>query len=157
MSPGQFSRRQFLVTTGGAIVAGMGAALLPQRPPGGATSHALAQDARQPVGTRGTLFIPPVLGPTEQGSGQVLALTMAPGQTEILPGTQTSTYGFNGSYLGPTLRVMSGGQVQLAVTNNLGEPTTVHWHGMHLPAEMDGGPHQVIADGETWRPGWQVT
>jgi FtsP/CotA-like multicopper oxidase with cupredoxin domain len=28
------------------------------------------------------------------------------------------------------------------VTNNLNESTTLHWHGMHLPAIMDGGPHQ---------------
>ena len=33
------------------------------------------------------------------------------------------------------------------------EPTTVHWHGMHLPAAMDGGPHSPIAAGGTWQPG----
>ena len=32
-------------------------------------------------------------------------------------------------------------------TNSLDEPTTVHWHGMHLPAEMDGGPHQMVEPG----------
>jgi FtsP/CotA-like multicopper oxidase with cupredoxin domain len=42
------------------------------------------------------------------------------------------------------------------VRNDLPEPTTVHWHGMHLPAAADGGPHQPIAPGETWSPGWTI-
>jgi len=42
------------------------------------------------------------------------------------------------------------------VTNDLPESTSTHWHGMHLPAEMDGGPHQMIEPGETWRAEWVV-
>jgi bilirubin oxidase len=42
------------------------------------------------------------------------------------------------------------------VTNDLDEDTTTHWHGVHLPPEMDGGPHQVIAAGDTWSPTWTV-
>lgn len=34
--------------------------------------------------------------------------------------------------------------------------TSLHWHGMHLPARMDGGPHQPIAAGATWTPSWQI-
>jgi FtsP/CotA-like multicopper oxidase with cupredoxin domain len=81
---------------------------------------------------------------------------MAPGETELVAGRQTPTMGFNGSYLGPSIRISRGEQIQLAVMNQLGDPTTVHWHGMHLPPAMDGGPHQVIAPGETWRPTWTV-
>jgi FtsP/CotA-like multicopper oxidase with cupredoxin domain len=36
------------------------------------------------------------------------------------------------------------------VNNELPEDTSLHWHGMHLPAEMDGGPHQMVAVGESW-------
>ena len=32
----------------------------------------------------------------------------------------------------------------------------LHWHGMHLPAAMDGGPHQPIAPGATWSPTWRI-
>ena len=32
----------------------------------------------------------------------------------------------------------------------------MHWHGMHLPARMDGGPHQPIAPGSTWSPNWTI-
>jgi FtsP/CotA-like multicopper oxidase with cupredoxin domain len=42
------------------------------------------------------------------------------------------------------------------VTNNLNESTTLHWHGMHLPAIMDGGPHQVIPAGTLWQPYWTI-
>jgi FtsP/CotA-like multicopper oxidase with cupredoxin domain len=34
----------------------------------------------------------------------------------------------------------------------LAEATTVHWHGLIVPAQLDGGPHQLIAPGATWRP-----
>lgn len=49
-----------------------------------------------------------------------------------------------------------GGTGPLDVRNNLSEETTVHWHGMHLPAEMDGGPHQPIKPGGVWSPHWEV-
>lgn len=42
------------------------------------------------------------------------------------------------------------------VHNELTEATTVHWHGMHLPARFDGGPHQLIEPGQTWSPRWRI-
>ena len=59
---------------------------------------------------------------------------------EFLPGMQTATWGYNGQYLGPTLMLRKGDQVSLQVTNNIGVMSTTHWHGMHVPAIMDGGP-----------------
>jgi bilirubin oxidase len=46
--------------------------------------------------------------------------------------------------------------VLINVTNNLTETTTTHWHGLHLPAKMDGGPHQPIDPGTTWSPTFEV-
>ena len=40
--------------------------------------------------------------------------------------------------------------------NNLDEPTTLHWHGLHVSPENDGGPHTVIKAGETWSPSFIV-
>ncbi|MEA2641452.1 MAG: hypothetical protein QOF51_2846 [Chloroflexota bacterium] len=168
MSKRHLSRRQFLHAAGGTLVVGVGYALrrqlsIPADSRGralalnAAAAGPLAQDGSQPLITQGTLHIPPLLTPTVQGASQAFALTMAPGETELLPGRQTPTFGFNGGYLGPTIRVPMGQQVQLAVANQLGEPTTVHWHGMHLPPTMDGGPHQVILPGEIWRPAWTVS
>jgi FtsP/CotA-like multicopper oxidase with cupredoxin domain len=81
---------------------------------------------------------------------------MRPGQREFLPGQLTPTKGYNGDYLGPTLVVRSGSDVTLNVTNNIGVTTTTHWHGMHVPAVMDGGPHQRIEPGETWTASFPV-
>lgn len=83
-------------------------------------------------------------------------LVAAEGVTEFRPGVATETAGFNGSYLGPTLAATVGEQVRVRMDNQLSEATTVHWHGMHLPAEMDGGPHQMVAPGETWTPTWRI-
>jgi FtsP/CotA-like multicopper oxidase with cupredoxin domain len=46
--------------------------------------------------------------------------------------------------------------VAVDVANHIGEATTLHWHGMHLPAAMDGGPHQIIEDGAMWSPRFTI-
>jgi bilirubin oxidase len=72
-------------------------------------------------------------------------------------GAATATMGYNGnSFWGPTLIMNKGDNVQINVTNNLADQTTVHWHGFHIPAIMDGGPHQIINAGATWSPNFQV-
>ena len=50
-----------------------------------------------------------------------------------------------------------GDIVHINLTNRLQDSTTMHWHGMHLPAVMDGGPHQVVPPSTIWQPFWQVT
>ena len=102
-----------------------------------------------PSGRR-ALSVPPRL------LGSAFDLDMVIGQQEFLPGLSTPTKGYNGSYLGPTLVVRSGSNVVLNVTNNIGVTTTTHWHGMHVPAAMDGGPHQPIEPGETWPAAFPV-
>ncbi|MEV8568481.1 multicopper oxidase domain-containing protein [Streptomyces sp. NPDC051322] len=72
---------------------------------------------------------------------------MQAGTTAFTSGARTPTWGFNGSYLGPTLRAKRGEKVELRVRNTLDEASPVHWHGMHLPAKMDGGPHQMVQPG----------
>lgn len=85
-------------------------------------------------------------------TGGAISLTAQAGQRSFYPGRQSVTQGFNGDYLGPTLRLHRGDDVELAVSNGLGEPTAVHWHGLLAPAESDGGPHQLIEPGGKWRP-----
>ena len=87
-----------------------------------------------------------------RGQGNALSLQVQTGTTEFFPGRTSGTLGYNGSHLGPTLRVHRGDDVEIAVTNTLKEDTTVHWHGLLIPAELDGGPHQLIQPGATWRP-----
>jgi FtsP/CotA-like multicopper oxidase with cupredoxin domain len=103
------------------------------------------------------LKIPPVLEPDTDAQGRkVFRLDLQPGTSELIPGTTTETWGANGSYLGPTLRAWRGDDVVVHVNNDLPETTTLHWHGMHLPAAADGNPHQPIAPGDTWSPSWRI-
>lgn len=57
---------------------------------------------------------------------------------ELLPGVSTEAVTFNGAVPGPAIRVTEGDTVEVNVTNSLDEPTSVHWHGIHVPNAMDG-------------------
>lgn len=72
---------------------------------------------------------------------------------EFAPGCRAKCWGYNGTTPGPTIEAVEGDRVRLFVTNRLGEPTTVHWHGIDLPNGMDGiaGLNQPrIEPGETY-------
>lgn len=72
---------------------------------------------------------------------------------EFAPGSRAKCWGYNGTTPGPTLEVVEGDRVRIFVTNRLGEPTSVHWHGIDLPAGYDGvsGLNQPpIRAGETF-------
>jgi blue copper oxidase len=84
-------------------------------------------------------------------------LTIKDTFAQLTPGNQTITAGINNKFWGPTLIFKKGDVVHLNVKNKLNEATTLHWHGFHLPAVMDGGPHQVIPAGTLWQPYWKVT
>ena len=89
-------------------------------------------------------------------SGNVINLEIAPSTVQYLSGAATATYGINKPYLAPTLILRKGQSVQLNVTNSLSDTSTMHWHGMHVAAMDDGGPHTPIAPGTTWSPDFTV-
>lgn len=103
------------------------------------------------------LPIPPLYEGELNGNTRSFELTAQEGTAEILPGAQTATWGFNGAALGPTLYMRTGEDIRMTVHNNVSEPTVVHWHGMHLPADADGGPALTFQPGESWSPEWTVT
>jgi len=94
------------------------------------------------------LAIPSVLQPTYEHGEAVYTLRAEVGETELIDGIKTETYGYNGSFLGPVLRFKKGEHVRVQFTNNLREPTTVHWHGLIVPPVVDGGPENRIMPGE---------
>jgi blue copper oxidase len=55
-----------------------------------------------------------------------------------------------GTYLAPTLRFKKGQKVRLFLNNNLPAQSILHWHGLHVPANMDGNPMYAIDRGETY-------
>ena len=98
-----------------------------------------------------TLSIPEAL------YGNTFNLNIHESTKQLRTGNLTVTGGINNeTFWGPTLIINKGDEVHVNVTNNLNESTTVHWHGMHLPSVMDGGPHQVITAGTLWQPYWTV-
>ena len=96
------------------------------------------------------LYIPETL------SGNQFDLILQPGNTQLFDGMATATMGINGDNLAPTLIFEQGEYVNINVTNNLDEETTIHWHGMHVAPENDGGPHSVIMPGDTWNPQFTI-
>jgi FtsP/CotA-like multicopper oxidase with cupredoxin domain len=57
---------------------------------------------------------------------------------EFVPGVITKAWGFNGQVPGPVIEARVGDVLELRLTNHLPEPTVIHWHGLRLPAAMDG-------------------
>jgi blue copper oxidase len=91
-----------------------------------------------------------------------LALKATVSESAVLPGRPTPVWTYQGrlikgdawhlvdsgsSYLGPTIRVRHGQKIRLHFYNELPEESIIHWHGLHVPAEMDGHPRDVIAPG----------
>jgi manganese oxidase len=78
---------------------------------------------------------------------------------EFAPGLRARCWGFNGRVHGPTIEAVEGDRVRIYVTNRLPADTSVHWHGAHLPAGMDGvsGLSQAhIRPGQTYRYEWTL-
>ena len=71
----------------------------------------------------------------------------APARIAMIPGHLTDAYAYNGTVPGPTLEAREGDRVIIHFTNHLPEARTVHWHGVHLPAVMDGSPFELVQPG----------
>jgi suppressor of ftsI/bilirubin oxidase len=148
-----FSRRTLLGRSAGVAAAVVGASAM----------TAIATKAAIGVGTSasqagptGTLSIPPLLSPDVVDGVSVYTLEMETGTHQVLSGVSSSTCGFNGSFLGPTMQWTDSEAVRLDITNRLGADSTVHFHGAHVPAKDDGGPQLAFADGQTWPPSFTV-
>jgi FtsP/CotA-like multicopper oxidase with cupredoxin domain len=82
--------------------------------------------------------------------------TLAVGPTTLDPDGEAAMQGIavNGSFPGPEIRARQGEQLRILVENRLaGGPTAIHWHGLLVPAGMDGVPdisNAPIAAGETY-------
>lgn len=95
-----------------------------------------------------------------------IALDAGVGHAAILPGAPTEVWRYRGSllggragaltldnqnsYLGPMLRLRPRDHFRARITNHLAEVTTMHWHGLHVPSNMDGQPRLPIAPGATF-------
>lgn len=74
-------------------------------------------------------------------------LTAATARLALVPGSTTDVFAYNGQVPGPTLMVREGDRVVVHFRNALAVPTTVHWHGLHIPASADGSPFHPVPPG----------
>jgi FtsP/CotA-like multicopper oxidase with cupredoxin domain len=94
-----------------------------------------------------------------------LQLTATDSLASILPGQPTRVWKYEGtvlkgesailqtipdSYLGPIIRARRGQKIRIHLNNKLREPTIIHWHGLHLPPEMDGHPRNAVGPGKSY-------
>lgn len=108
-------------------------------------------------GSKNELPIPELLE-DKNPDENIADFTLEPqeGKTSFIDNKETDTMGYNGSYLGPVIRVHRGEKVNIHVKNKLDEATTLHWHGLEVDGENDGGPHQGIQPGSTWEPSFTI-
>ena len=95
--------------------------------------------------TRPALSVPALLTADVKSH---IRLNINTGTTQFADKLAT-TYGYNGSLLGPALKLRQGKTVTVDIMNNLPEETTVHWHGLEIPGEVDGGPQGIIRAGDS--------
>ena len=95
-----------------------------------------------------------VLKPKMDGDTKVFDLTVSVIEWRILGDEPVAAYAFNNQVPGPLIRIRDGDRVRLNVHNELPEATTVHWHGLDVPNEMDGPAdvtQEPIEPGESYR------
>ncbi|MBU66884.1 MAG: copper oxidase [Cupriavidus sp.] len=138
------SRRNFLgqsaaAMLGAAMVSRAGAAALPEAP---LQSSAATQAPLMPASGRPYQPVVTLNGwtlPWRMRNGwKEFHLVAEPVERELAPGMTAHLWGYNGQSPGPTIECVEGDRVRIFVTNKLPEHTTVHWHGVILPAGMDG-------------------
>ena len=111
----------------GAIAAGIGASATHLLGANRARTIARPAPARAPL-------VPPSLDAVEA-------------TVEVWPSLPTTLQTYGGVYPSPILRARRGELVDLSLHNLLTEPTNIHWHGLTVPADMDGHPMDVVAPG----------
>ncbi len=82
-----------------------------------------------------------------------VTLTARLAEVEIAPGKRVSAWTYDGGLPGPLIKTRVGDRLIVHFKNQLKEPTTVHWHGVRVPIEMDGVPEisqPPVNEGETF-------
>ncbi len=69
---------------------------------------------------------------------------------DVIKGSPETLRSIPNSYLGPIITVNTGETVRIHFTNQLPEPSIIHWHGLHVPAAADGHPRLAIDPGQTY-------
>ncbi|TCP56780.1 spore coat protein A [Tamaricihabitans halophyticus] len=138
------SRRRFIGLAGGVGAAvAFGATGCGQLPE--AAGKTLTSGLRLPEPFKVPLHIPRVLDPVSTGpDGDRYEVVETSREVEIIPGTRTTVWGYEGTFPGPTLHTRSGRGAVVRVANDLTVPTSTHLHGGLTPPDSDGYPTDVV-------------
>jgi FtsP/CotA-like multicopper oxidase with cupredoxin domain len=99
-----------------------------------------ARDVSQPAGWADELAMPAPADLNPDPNVLEIELEARIADVEIVPGTKTPAWTYNGTVPGPMLRAKRGDRVIVHFKNSLPEATTIHWHGLRVPNDMDGAP-----------------
>lgn len=82
----------------------------------------------------------------------IVELEAAEMDWEFTPGVRSRAWGYNGQVPGPVIEARVGDVLEVRLKNSLSEPTMIHWHGLRIPAAMDGTEmvQRGVAPGETF-------
>lgn len=117
--------------------------------PAGAQPHEHSVQGPAGSGTSTAIPGPAVLVNTSTAPHTVeVTITAEPTRLSLVPGKTTPSYAYNGRVPGPLLEVYEGDRVIVHFRNRLPEPTTIHWHGLHIPNASDGSPYHPVAPGQ---------
>jgi FtsP/CotA-like multicopper oxidase with cupredoxin domain len=106
----------------------------------GCTQATSKSAAEQPSGWDSELRLPEATDDNPDPHVFETTLVAQIAQVQIIPGKSTPVWTYNGVFPGPLLRVARGDRLIVHFRNQLPEPTTIHWHGIRLPNDMDGVP-----------------
>ncbi|WP_437318793.1 multicopper oxidase family protein [Sorangium sp. So ce385] len=105
-----------------------------------AAAGCAADRPSQPEGWDSAVALRPALDRDARPEVVEVDLTARVEEVEIVPGKRTPTWTYDGGLPGPLLRARVGDRVIVNFRNELPAPTTIHWHGVRVLAEMDGAP-----------------
>lgn len=106
---------------------------------------------------RSPLPIPPLLEDTDPSEERAEFEIIAQASSKaFIEGVETDTLGYNGDYLGPTIKVRRGEEVSATIVNEMEDLTTIHWDGLEVDAEDAGGPHSGILPDTSWNPEFTI-
>lgn len=144
----QYSRRRFLAQTGAGLLAFAGAPAWLQAMEGMGKMPKIQPRKASPnfhPDVELDLWCKSANVPILQGrSTQVMQYS-----AKLVKGPADTLTELPGSYLGPIMRFQKGQKIRINFHNQLDEISVTHWHGLHVPAEMDGHPMYAIGKGET--------
>ena len=150
-------RRSFVLSTAALVVAGTtGRAQTPMPGMSGPDAGMGAGDSGSEPKPSGLDLpqgeplrsLPRLRSPSTQPGSFSATITAAPTSVEFIPGLRTEVFAYNGSVPGPLIEVSEGDNVTVRFENRIpGQDSTIHWHGLPVPADQDGNPMHPVASG----------